>query len=86
METSWVTGIGLIAGLCTTSSFLPQIIKTIRSKKTRDLSTGMYLTLSLGLFLWFVYGIFLRDIPLIITNGISFSFSAMVLFFKFRHG
>ncbi len=86
MDINWTTGIGLMAGMCTTASFLPQLIKTIKSKQTRDLSTGMYLTLSLGLFLWFLYGLFLGDIPLIITNGISFSFAALVLFYKFKHG
>jgi MtN3 and saliva related transmembrane protein len=81
-----ITGIGLVAGVCTTCSFLPQVIKTIRTRRTRDISLGMYAALSLGLFLWLVYGLFLKDMPLILTNSISLSLALVVLGLKIRHG
>ena len=86
MTLDGTTLIGLIAALCTTSSFLPQVIKTLRSKKTKDISLLMYAILSTGLFLWLVYGIILDDFPLILANGISFSFAVCVLVLKMRHG
>jgi MtN3 and saliva related transmembrane protein len=80
-----LTLLGLAAGFCTTASFLPQVIKTIKSRHTRDISLLMYIVLTLGLFLWLLYGLLLRDIPLILANGISFSLSFLVLFLKIRH-
>ncbi|RZN14321.1 MAG: hypothetical protein EF812_05725 [Methanosarcinales archaeon] len=74
-----ITILGLVAATCTTLSFLPQAIKTIRSKHTKDLSVGMYTVLTIGVFLWFVYGIFIKDIPVILANGITLVFTATIL-------
>lgn len=86
MNLDGTTWIGLIAAICTTSSFLPQVIKTLRSRKTKDISFLMYAILAMGLFLWLVYGILLRDLPLILANGISLGLALCVLFLKIRHG
>lgn len=86
MTMNGTTLIGLIAALCTTASFLPQVIKTLRSKKTKDISLLMYAILTTGIFFWLVYGILLKDFPLILANVISFSLSVCVLVMKLRHG
>ncbi|MEK6201100.1 MAG: SemiSWEET transporter [Desulfobulbaceae bacterium] len=80
------TLIGLIAAMCTTTSFLPQVVKTWKSKKTKDISFLMYALLAMGLFLWLVYGVIIRDFPLILANGISFALALCVLFLKIKHG
>ena len=49
--------IGIVAGLCTTGSLLPQVIKTHRTKQTRDLSLGMFSLLAFGVGLWCIYGV-----------------------------
>ncbi|MEW6427182.1 MAG: SemiSWEET transporter [Thermodesulfobacteriota bacterium] len=81
-----VTLLGLVAAGCTTFSFVPQVIKTIRSGHAKDISLAMYAVLSLGLFLWLVYGIILGDLPLIVANSISCTLSCWVLVLKLRHG
>jgi MtN3 and saliva related transmembrane protein len=86
MTFHWTTIIGLLAATCTTSSFLPQVIKILKSKRTQDVSFLMYAILTTGLFLWLVYGIILEDIPLILSNSISFSLSLCVLLLKIKHG
>jgi MtN3 and saliva related transmembrane protein len=86
MTMDGTTLIGLIAALCTTASFLPQVIKTLRSKKTKDISLLMYAILTTGIFFWLVYGVLLKDFPLILANVISFSFAVCVLVLKIRHG
>ncbi|HLC88999.1 MAG TPA: SemiSWEET transporter [Candidatus Nanoarchaeia archaeon] len=80
-----VTIIGLVAAALTTWSFLPQVIKTIRTKKTEDISLAMFLVLSVGLFIWLVYGLLIKDLPLIIANLISFILTAIILFFKIKY-
>ena len=73
------TILGLIAATCTTVSFLPQALKTIKTRHTKDLSFGMYSLFTLGILLWLVYGIIIKDPPLIIANIITFVFTATIL-------
>ncbi|MBN2421933.1 SemiSWEET transporter [Candidatus Woesearchaeota archaeon] len=77
-----ITLLGLMAAACTTISFLPQAIKTIKTKHTKDLSLAMYAIFTTGIFLWLVYGIFIRDIPLITANIITFIFTSVILVMK----
>ena len=71
--------IGLVAAICTTVSFIPQVIRIIRTKHIEDLSLGMYLVLTIGIFLWLVYGILIKDSPVIIANAISLLFTSTIL-------
>ena len=84
-DSDWMTVLGLTAAVCTTTSFLPQVVKTIRTRHTADLSLLMYVILTVGLFLWLVYGYLRRDVPLIAANSISFTLSAIILILKIRH-
>jgi len=81
-----VTLIGLAAAFCTTVAFLPQVIQTWRTRSTKDLSLSMFLVFTTGIFLWLVYGLILRDLPLIAANGTTFVLSGTILYFKLRHG
>jgi len=81
-----ITFIGLAAAFCTTVAFLPQVIKTWRTRSTKDISLVMFLVFTTGIFLWLVYGVLLRDVPLIVANGTTFVLSATILYLKLRHG
>lgn len=81
-----VTLIGLAAAFCTTIAFLPQVIKTWRTRSTKDISLSMFLVFTTGIFLWLVYGIIIGDVPLITANGITLVLSSTILYFKLRHG
>ena len=85
MKPSWATFIGLIAAFCTTWAFLPQVIKTIKSRDTKAISLSMYVIFTTGVFLWLIYGIMIRDIPIIVANIVTFILSAIVLTLKFKH-
>lgn len=73
---------GTIAAILTTASFLPQAIKTIKTKDTKGISTGMYSMFVIGVFLWIIYGIQLKDMPIIIANVITFVLASIILGFK----
>jgi len=76
------TLIGSIAAAASTISFAPQAWKVIKSRKTADISTGMYM-LTVGAFcLWAIYGILLGQWPLIVTNTICLCFSGFILLMK----
>jgi len=80
-----ITIIGLTAAFLTTVSSLPQVIKTIRLKETRDISFWMWTFLAVGIFFWLIYGIFKNDLPIILANGISLFLVLIVLGLKIRY-
>jgi len=81
-----VTFLGLLAAFCTTLAFLPQALKTLRTRQTRDLSLPMYALFVVGVTLWVVYGLLLGDWPLILGNAVTLVFAGTVLVLKIRHG
>ena len=82
----WLTLIGLLAALCTTVGFLAQVLKTVKTKQTGDLSLLMYIILTTGLFLWLIYGLILKDLPIISANSITLLLAVTVLILKLKHG
>ncbi len=80
-----ITVLGLVAASLTTCAFLPQAVKTIKTKHSEDLSLGMYSILTLGIFLWLLYGIFIYDIPIILANGITLLFCVIILFMIMKY-
>lgn len=76
------TIIGLAAGFCTTVAFLPQAIKTWKSKSAKDLSLGMYSIFCAGVLLWLTYGFLISDLPIILTNLVCIVLASSILYFK----
>lgn len=81
----YLTMLGLLAGLCTTISFLPQVIKSWRSRRTQDISLVTFLILSTGTLLWLLYGISKNDIPIILANGITFLLTLIIIALKIKY-
>jgi len=79
---NWITVCGLVAAFFTTSSFLPQAIKTIRTKDTSAISLSMYIMFTFGTLMWFVYGLTSKNIPVALANGITLILASIILFFK----
>ena len=77
---------GYVAATLTTVAFLPQAIKTIRTRDTHSISLGMYVVFNIGIVFWFAYGIALGSWPMIVANAITFVLSATILALKLRHG
>jgi MtN3 and saliva related transmembrane protein len=76
--------LGLVAGSLTTAAFFPQVIKTWKSRSAKDLSLGMFSLFCVGVLLWLVYGIIVRDIPVIAANMLTLLLASTLLFFKLR--
>ena len=83
---STVTLIGLVAAVFTTSSFVPQALKIIRDRETRDISLFMYILLDAGIFLWFIYGFLIKSMPVVVANGVTLVFTTLVLLLKLKFG
>lgn len=67
-----MTILGLIAGACTTLSFLPQVVRTLQIRHASDLSAAWLMIFGLGTALWLTYGILKSDIAVALANGITF--------------
>ena len=82
----WIIVMGYLAGACTTSAFLPQAIKIVKTKHTKDLSLGMYSILTTGLVLWIAYGLLHHDWPLVIANMVTLVLAGWIFILKLRYG
>jgi Uncharacterized conserved protein len=71
--------IGLVAATLTTFSFVPQVVKIWRTRRAEDISLPAFSIFATGVFLWLVYGILRRDLPLILANAVTFLLAASVL-------
>lgn len=77
-----VTWIGFAGATLTTLAFVPQVVKTWRTRQTRDISLGMWLVLCTGIAFWLAYGLLRGDLPLIVANTITLVLAGTVLVFK----
>ena len=82
---NWTQVIGLFAGICTSTSLLPQLIKTIKEKKAEEISKAMLFTLMTGVATWVVYGVLRNDLPIILTNSFSLLLNIILVFFRFKY-
>lgn len=83
MNGEWI---GYVAATLTTLSFVPQAVKTIRSRDTRGISLWMYSLFTVGVAFWLAYGIVLESWPMILSNVVTFILAATILVLKLRHG
>ncbi|WNV06447.1 SemiSWEET transporter [Candidatus Methylospira mobilis] len=74
--------IGLVAGTLTTVSFVPQVLKTWKSRSAKDISLGMFLMFSLGVALWLIYGIGISSMPVILANAITLVLAIGIILMK----
>ena len=81
----YITIIGLSAAAMGGISLFPQVLKVIRTKSTKDISREMFLLLAGSIFLWLIYGILLKDLPIIIANFFGFIQALVILFFKIEN-
>ena len=76
--------IGYAAAALTTSAFIPQVVKSWRSRSTGDLSALMLVIFTAGIVLWLLYGLALGALPVILANGLTLVLSATLVAMKLR--
>lgn len=80
-----IEGVGIIAGVLTGISMLPQVIKIAREKKVEDVSIAMIVVLICGICLWIVYGVMRKDLPIIITNLFSLLVNSVLIILRMKY-
>jgi len=76
------THIGLVAGALTSVAVIPQVVRTYRTRHARDISIWQPVLLDVGMVLWLIYGIMLKDLPLILANAFSIFCNTLLIGMK----
>ena len=77
--------IGLTAAFLTTSAFIPQVYKIYKEKNADGISLTMYIILFIGVILWFVYGVLIGSLSIIIANGVTALLQLSIIIFKLKN-
>jgi MtN3 and saliva related transmembrane protein len=86
MSEWWIMILGMVAGLLTTGSFVPQVIKAWRGGDTNAISLRMYLVMTAAFALWLGYGLVIGSWPIIVFNVCNLVLSAVILWLKLQEG
>jgi MtN3 and saliva related transmembrane protein len=78
--------IGLIAATLTTAAYVPQVIKTWKVKDVKSLSLSMYIVMFLGVVMWFIYGVFLNSLAIVLANIVTGVLTFTLIFLKLKYG
>ena len=77
--------IGYLAAFLTTSSFVPQVVHTFKTKDVRGISLAMYSAIVVGITLWLVYGLLLNAWPIVVANAVTLSLTLAILAMKLKY-
>ena len=77
--------IGISATFFSLWSTVPQIKKSLKTKKTDDVSKWLIISLIVGLSLWVLYGIVKGDIVIAVANAIGVTLNLILLFLKLKY-
>ncbi len=78
--------LGYIAGILVVISLLPQVIKSWKTKSTKDISLWRYIIYIAGLILWVIYALIIQNGPVAVMNTIGLILAASILYLKIKYG
>ncbi|MBI5125303.1 MAG: hypothetical protein HZA70_03630 [Planctomycetes bacterium] len=78
----WWDAIGVVAAICTTSGFLPQLVRGVKTRRLDDVSPGLLVLLIVGGTLWFSYGMHKWDKIIMAANAVAVSLASALLFLR----
>lgn len=80
-----IDNLGLIAGGFSTGSLIPQLIRIIKIRSTKDISLGMFSMSFVGLVLWLIFGILIKSKPIMISNILSITLVLTIISYKLKY-
>jgi len=82
----WTAVVGLVASALVTVAYIPEVLKTVRARHTRDLSLSWIVILDAGQLLFLIYGGAIASLPLLISGGAGVLMMSIMLVFKLVYG
>jgi MtN3 and saliva related transmembrane protein len=86
MSPAFTEALGFVAAACTTLCWVPQAVRTIRTRDTKAISLWMQIFMVIGIGLWLVYGLLIMSWPLIASNVVTLGLVGTILWLKLRFG
>ena len=77
--------LGLVAATFSASGFIPQLIKIVKTKLTKDISFTMFTLFLAGVICWLIYGILIHSMPIIISNIVSMIMNITIIVYKLKY-
>ncbi len=84
VPTQAVNVIGYCAATMTTASFLPQLLRVLKTRSAQDISLGMFLIFTLGTLFWLIYGLLSHAVPVWVANSVTLVLSGAILGCKLK--
>ncbi|HEX8609547.1 MAG TPA: SemiSWEET family transporter [Pedobacter sp.] len=81
----FIDALGIVAGILTSSSIIPQIVTTLKKKKAGEVSVFMFIVMMTGNALWIYYGFSKSDIAIISTNFLALALNVVMVTLKFLY-
>lgn len=78
--------LGYGAGMLVVISLLPQVIKSWKTKSTKDISLWRYIIYVIGLTLWVTYAVLIQNGPVAVMNVVGLVFASSILYLKIKYG
>lgn len=85
VSTQPVEDLGFAAAFCTTAAYVPQLVRIVRLRSARDISLPTFLLMSIGVFLWLLYGLYTGSKPVIASNCVTLILSLSILILKLHY-
>ncbi|NOT43885.1 MAG: SemiSWEET transporter [Acidobacteria bacterium] len=76
--------IGYLAALLTTLAFVPQVVRTWRTRSAGDLSGTTLVAFTSGILLWLAYGVAQGSRPIVLANGATLVQCVLLVVMKIR--
>ena len=77
--------LGIVAGTLTTLSFVPQLLRIVRTRSAADISWGMFSVFAVGTVLWVIWGFTQNAVPVILANAVTLVLAAIIMILKWRY-
>ena len=77
--------LGIVAGTLTTLSFVPQLLRIVRTRSAADISWGMFSVFAVGTILWVIWGFTQNAVPVILANVVTLVLAAIIMILKWRY-
>jgi len=81
----YIDYLGFFAGALILASLVPQIIKSWKTKETKDISLAMFVIYLIGVVAWLIYGILIKNLPMTVTNIICLFLASINLCLKIKY-
>jgi MtN3 and saliva related transmembrane protein len=81
---NFVNALGTAAAILTSISFVPQVLKILKTRNTSGISLIMYALFVSGVACWLIWGLLVNQTPVVIANAVTLVLSSAVLLLKIR--